>query len=161
MLKKVVLPAPFGPMIDTIDLRGMSKLTSSTATSPPKILLTPEAERIAPSPPAGVGSAVGRSRADVASIGLGPRLVEGLVAGHALRHLDLAAALREQALRPREHHHDQQEPEDPERDLRRGEVEAEHVVRKGVECVRDQLAVDEGEHDRAEHHAPYAPQPAE
>jgi hypothetical protein len=40
MLKKVVLPAPLGPMIDTIE-RGLTwKETSSTATRPPKALVT-------------------------------------------------------------------------------------------------------------------------
>ena len=38
MLKKVVLPAPLGPMIDTIERGGTEKLTPSTATRPPKIL---------------------------------------------------------------------------------------------------------------------------
>ncbi len=46
MLKNVVLPAPLGPMIETIPLRGMEKLTSETATSPPKTLLTSSALRI-------------------------------------------------------------------------------------------------------------------
>ena len=40
MLKKVVLPAPLGPMIETIDRGLIEKSTSSTATRPPKILET-------------------------------------------------------------------------------------------------------------------------
>src|SRR5947209_15220757 len=40
MLKNVVLPAPFGPMIETIESGGISKETSLTATSPPNSLLT-------------------------------------------------------------------------------------------------------------------------
>ena len=58
MLKNVVLPAPFGPIIETIDRRGIAKLTSSTATSPPKTLLTPTVSRIGPAslfPPGAVG----------------------------------------------------------------------------------------------------------
>ena len=39
-LKKVVLPAPFGPMSDTIAPRGIVKSTSSVATSPPNSLRT-------------------------------------------------------------------------------------------------------------------------
>src|SRR3954451_20214062 len=35
MLKNVVLPAPLGPMIETIDFSGTSKETSLLATSPP------------------------------------------------------------------------------------------------------------------------------
>ena len=64
MLKNVVLPAPLGPMIETIERRGMSKLTSSTATSPPKALLTDVAERTVPPGSAG---AAGRPGADVTS----------------------------------------------------------------------------------------------
>ena len=40
MLKKVVLPAPLGPMIETIDLGLIANDTSSTATRPPKIFET-------------------------------------------------------------------------------------------------------------------------
>ena len=39
MLKNVVLPAPFGPMIDTIDLAGTRNETPSTAVRPPKIFV--------------------------------------------------------------------------------------------------------------------------
>src|SRR4051794_33155700 len=38
MLKKVVLPAPFGPISDTTVPRGIVKSTSSVATSPPNSL---------------------------------------------------------------------------------------------------------------------------
>src|SRR2546428_13449708 len=40
MLKNVVLPAPLGPMIETIDRRGIAKSTSDTATRPPKTFET-------------------------------------------------------------------------------------------------------------------------
>ncbi len=40
MLKNVVFPAPFGPMIETIDFSGMSNETSLTAARPPKSLET-------------------------------------------------------------------------------------------------------------------------
>ncbi len=36
MLKNVVLPAPLGPMIETIERRGIENETSLTATTPPK-----------------------------------------------------------------------------------------------------------------------------
>ena len=49
MLKKVVLPAPLGPMIETIDRRGIENDTSLTATRPPKIFETPGGlEEVAP-----------------------------------------------------------------------------------------------------------------
>ena len=40
MLKNVVLPAPLGPMIETIDPSGMSIETSLTARRPPNSLDT-------------------------------------------------------------------------------------------------------------------------
>jgi hypothetical protein len=40
MLKNVVFPAPFGPMIETIEPSGMSNDTSSTAIRPPKAFVT-------------------------------------------------------------------------------------------------------------------------
>ena len=46
MLKKVVLPAPFGPMIETIERRGIEKLTPSPASRPPNAFDTPCASRI-------------------------------------------------------------------------------------------------------------------
>src|SRR5262245_42816459 len=41
MLRSEVLPAPFGPITDRIRPRGMSMVTSSTATTPPKRLEAP------------------------------------------------------------------------------------------------------------------------
>ena len=40
MLKNVVLPAPLGPMIETIARSGIEKVTSLTAVRPPKRLVT-------------------------------------------------------------------------------------------------------------------------
>ena len=40
MLKKVVLPAPLGPMIETIERGFTTNDTSSTATRPPNALVT-------------------------------------------------------------------------------------------------------------------------
>ena len=51
-LKNVVLPAPLGPMIATIDLCGTAKSTSLTATRPPKRFVTPLASRTLPLPDA-------------------------------------------------------------------------------------------------------------
>src|SRR3954471_10667861 len=47
MLKNVVLPAPLGPMIETIDFSGTSKETSLLATSPPNTFDTLVAARMA------------------------------------------------------------------------------------------------------------------
>jgi hypothetical protein len=46
MLKKVVFPAPFGPMRLTMDLSGISKSTALTATRPPKALVIPRVSRM-------------------------------------------------------------------------------------------------------------------
>ena len=47
MLNKVVFPAPFGPISDTIECCGMSNEMSETATSPPNTLVTCSARRAA------------------------------------------------------------------------------------------------------------------
>src|SRR3954453_5785485 len=61
MLKNVVLPAPLGPMIETMLWRGIENVTSLTATSPPNTFeqrcassrLSPESGRL----PSGAGGA--------------------------------------------------------------------------------------------------------
>src|SRR5688572_16737829 len=97
MLKKVVLPAPFGPIRLTIEPRGIAKSTSLTATRPPNSLRMSEATR---------RSVIGR-----APIGVGPLVgdvVERRVA-HALLELALVSSLGDQARRPEEHdNHDDQ-----------------------------------------------------
>src|SRR3954466_16036484 len=46
MLKKVVLPAPFGPIRPLIEPCSITKSMLFTATRPPKRLVTPRASRI-------------------------------------------------------------------------------------------------------------------
>src|SRR3954462_1794977 len=87
MLKNVVLPAPLGPMSDTIDPRGMSKSTLLTAVRPPNFFVTPRdrtsimAGALLPvsmvgmdDVVAGVAAVTGVSEGDVMSVvtGLGP-----------------------------------------------------------------------------------------
>src|SRR3989442_14938746 len=48
MLKKVVLPAPFGPMRLTIEPCGITKSMLETATSPPNCFVTARASRTFP-----------------------------------------------------------------------------------------------------------------
>ena len=67
-LKKVVLPAPLGPMSETIDPRGMVKSTSRLAISPPNRMVTFSACRSGPD----VGGRVDGSR------GLGHIVTTGL-----------------------------------------------------------------------------------
>src|ERR1700729_2306619 len=63
MLKKVVLPAPFGPISETIDRAGMSNVTSLTAIRPPNRLVIPWASRIG----GGDGAATAAGGAETAS----------------------------------------------------------------------------------------------
>src|SRR3954465_12727198 len=62
MLKNVVLPAPLGPMIETIALSGTANVTSLQATRPPKTFDTFMAARIegpAGPPPPSAGAVAG------------------------------------------------------------------------------------------------------
>ena len=56
MLKNVVLPAPLGPMIETIERSGIENVTSLTATRPPNDFDTPSvASSVLPLGPPGLG----------------------------------------------------------------------------------------------------------
>ena len=103
MLKNVVLPAPLGPMIETIALSGTAKVTSSTATRPPKIFVSPSASSTLAVRP--VTSTTSSSSASVSSRAL--------------------PFLRDQALRSQHHHDHQQEAEDAEAQLGEVEVQAD------------------------------------
>src|SRR5437870_1822556 len=111
MLKKVVLPAPFGPIRLMIEPSGMLKSTSLTATRPPNSLRT--------------AAAISRSAIS------GLHVVERLV-GHTLLELELAPGARNEAVRPEQHHDQQDHAVDPELVLRHVDVEAEMVVQPGA-----------------------------
>src|SRR5215203_2448753 len=102
MLKKVVLPAPFGPISETIERSGIVKSTSLTAMSPPNSLRTSRAT--SRSVIRGVPVGVGALERDV---------VQRRVA-HAQLHLAFVPALRDQAGRAEQHHHDDDQAVDPE-----------------------------------------------
>src|SRR4051812_50086015 len=77
MLKNVVLPAPLGPMIETIALSGTANVTSLQATRPPKTFDTFMAARIEgpagpPPPSAGAGGGRGAPRAPARGPGRPP-----------------------------------------------------------------------------------------
>src|SRR4051794_11368831 len=148
MLKNVVLPAPLGPMIETIDLRGIANETSLTATRPPKIFDTRSAVRMSPF----ASAAIRRPS--------GLHLDELLVRADALLELELAPSLGQEALRSEHHHDHQQEAEDPERQVGQVEVQAERA-RQSVERVGDEAVVDERQDDGAEGHPPDRPDAAE
>src|SRR5690348_521833 len=99
MLKKVVLPAPFGPISETIAFFGTVKSTSSLATRPPNSLRSRTVSRRAVS---GTGDLM---------------VVERLVV-HALVELGGTSLRRDQALGPEEHRQHEDDAEDPELVLR-------------------------------------------
>src|ERR687897_966653 len=94
MLKKVVLPAPFGPIRLTIEPVGIVKSMSLTATSPPNSLRT--------------STACSRSVIRRCSLGR-DRLARDVVVqgvGRPLLELLFVPALGDQPGRPEEHHQD-------------------------------------------------------
>src|SRR5437867_4701863 len=85
-LKKVVLPAPLGPMMDAIVPSASAKSTAFSAVSPPNRLVMPCASRTTPTP--------------------GPPSLTGA------RELAMAAARGQKALGAEDHHQDQDQAED-------------------------------------------------
>src|SRR5690348_13834633 len=95
MLKKVVLPAPFGPISATIEPSAIVKSMSETATRPPNSLRMLVASR---------RFAMSVSRLHVGPVG---RVVGGFVVGAELEFAFPPRA-RQEALRAQQHHdHDQ------------------------------------------------------
>src|SRR5215470_7232370 len=151
-LKNVVLPAPFGPMIEAICPSSSEKSRAWSAVSPPKRLVTPRASRT-------VAISAVRGRCVLA----------------------LASPRGQDALGPEDHHEDEDEAEDHPLVLgglelrgERGEVESEdgHAgVAQLVEPEREALedlevehghdgGAEDGARDRAhaaeDHHREYA-----
>src|SRR5205809_3475475 len=112
MLKNVVLPAPFGPISERTDPRGIVKSMSFEATRPPNSFRTCVATRMSPS---------------CAPFSLMLHVVEGRVR-HTLVELGPASRARDQALGPEEHRQDDDQPVDPELILRDVEIGAELLV---------------------------------
>src|SRR6185312_1550697 len=106
MLNSVVLPAPLGPMSDTIERTGTSMETSLTATRPPNTLLTR-------STPRAVAAACGGPVLVAVMPRSSPRaewrswrgaLHElGVLGGDLGGHLQLAPPLRDESLGPQQH----------------------------------------------------------
>src|SRR5581483_12323330 len=167
MLKKVVLPAPFGPMIETIECGSTKKETLLTATRPPNSLYTSAA-----CSRAAVTSGRASDRTSVCTLmPTGPRkprsarsclwcLQLGVAHADPLDQLESSSSLRQQALRPQDHHQHEQESIDAEPDVGEAEVQPQ-VPWYPVQHVRDQVLVDVGEQHRPQHHTPDRPQPAD
>ncbi len=164
MLKNVVLPAPLGPISETIERSGIVIDTPPTATRPPNSLTTSSARMTAGRGDGACGSAVvlmERRPRRGAAAGGGTGVDElGVLGGDLGRQLEPAPALGEQALGPQHHDDHEQEAEDPERQLGEVEVQPERV-RQCVQHVGDHVVVDVGEQQRAEHRSPDRPQPAD
>src|SRR4051794_9228674 len=121
-LKNVVLPAPLGPMRETMARSGTWKLTSLTATRPPKTFEIASASSSAPPrgrsaiaaalapAPSGAGWLVPWSltaHLEELVVGLGADVV-GLV-DLGLPQLQPASRRGQEALGPQHHHDEQQE----------------------------------------------------
>src|SRR5262245_60535177 len=100
-LKNVLLPAPFGPMIARISPRRISKLTLSSAVSPPKRTVSPSVRNMAsgsPPRPVSGGEAVATD-ATACTLGeLATGWEEGLFLLHHLCDLGLAPLYLEDEL---------------------------------------------------------------
>src|SRR4051794_16294792 len=125
MLKNVVLPAPFGPMSETMALAGTLNSTSSTATRPPNSLRR-NSVRSSGSRGSGTGDLV---------------VVERLVVNLRVVHLRRDAGARYQPLGPEEHDDDDDHAEDPELVERHVEMRMEVRVEPRAD-VRQAFAVE-------------------
>src|SRR3989338_5133396 len=85
-LKKVVLPAPLGPMMEAMCPSSSSKSSESSAVSPPNRFVTPLASRMA--------------------------AISALGEGRPVTQLAVPALDRQDALGTEDHHEDQDETED-------------------------------------------------
>src|SRR5919109_3048446 len=106
-LKKVVLPAPLGPISAVIEPSRTPRVARSTARMPPKRLTTPSASKIVPLPRTGAGAL---------AVGAG-----SVTEDHLL-------SLPERTLGPEGHQADEHETDDDEPqggDLRLGERQLE------------------------------------
>src|SRR3954468_13925025 len=144
MLKNVVLPAPFGPMSETIALAGTLNSTSSTATRPPNSLRR-NSVRSSGSGASGTGDLV---------------VVERLVVNLRVVHLPRDAGARYQPLGPEEHDDDDDHAEDPELVERHVEMRVEVRVDPRAD-VRQPFAVEIREEARTDDDAGDAAHAAE
>src|SRR5919112_6285045 len=106
MLKNVVLPAPLGPMIETIECSGIENETSLTATSPPNVLETcsvASSDGRLPSSVASGGAATGTLIARDRLVSRRPHLERAVAGADALGELERPSSLREEALRAQDH----------------------------------------------------------
>ena len=129
MLKKVVLPAPLGPMIETIERRGIEKSTSLTATRPPKAFDT----SVAVSSGGCRGAGAARSRACASKTVLAgarrPRSSSSLRLRSGSRPSGRSTIISTS-----------RKPKIAERELGEVEVQADRVGHAAVEHVGDQVA---------------------
>ena len=138
-LKNVVLPAPLGPMSETIALLGHGEVDVVDRDE--------AAEELRDA-----------GRLEDVVVAVTAVVAHGLLTSIDRRRRTRPRAARacvcggDEALGPQHHHHQQQEAEDAEGDRRDVEVEPE-LVRHAVE-LGQQEAVDHRQRDRAEDHAP-------
>src|SRR5919109_2931928 len=143
MLKKVVLPAPFGPIRLTTDPRGIVKSTSSVATCPPNSLRTLSAT----------------TRLPFWLLMSRLRVVERRVRD-AFVEFGLTSRTRDQPLRAHEHHEHDDRAVDPELVQGHVQMRSECLVQL-VADVREPLLVQVREEGGAEDDAPDVAHPTE
>src|SRR6185503_2607330 len=130
MLKKVVLPAPFGPISETIDPCGIVKSMLFVATRPPNSLRT-----VSATSRSGCLSVIAAVAIRVGT--LVHHVVERRVV-HAELELTLVPSLGNQAFWPEEHHQHDDHSVEAELVLRRVEVDPGvlEVGAEGGEALR-------------------------
>src|SRR5665213_1641766 len=144
-LKAVDFPAPFGPIIATIEPASTLKLRSFTATRPPKRCVTwSSSSRATLVDRLGVELLLVRRRVLVDLRGM---------------QLGLALTARDEALRAEEHHRDQDHAVDQK--ARAAQVDAEPDTVQEVRPLRQNQPVQSREDQAADDHTGDIPHPAE
>src|SRR5215472_11006995 len=121
MLNKVVFPAPFGPISETIENCGMSIEMFLRASSPPELLRNVHRAQ-------GCGRrrhrCPGHAHAESLMVP-STSMSEGSPCCDPGRELEPVPLLGDQALRPKQHHDHQREPEDSKLHLGQPEIQPE------------------------------------
>ena len=157
MLKNVVLPAPFGPMIDTIERSRHAERHAVDRRQAAEDLRQVVASR-------GSRAAVGAGPARPVVSGVLMRASPPTVSCRLVRCTSANSAwCRRSGIRPCGRSTimiTSRKPKMPKPELGQVEVQPD-LARHVVEHVRDQVRVDERQHERPEHHAPDRPEAAE
>ena len=156
MLKNVVLPAPFGPMIETIDRRGTANDTSFDRDEAAETFVTCRAARGGRRRRSRSRRAVGAVLARVSTVAP-RRRVSSVPRPRRARVCAFARAAGPRVSAPSSSRAGSRRS--PKLQLGQVEVQPELAAAASVEHVGDEVGVDVGERERAEHHPPDRPRP--